>query len=525
MADRKRCAIYTRKSTEEGLEQDFNSLDAQREACGAYILSQAGEGWEKVTEIYDDGGWSGGNMERPALRQMLADIEAGKVDIIVVYKVDRLTRSLADFARIVDILDKREVSFVSVTQAFNTTNSMGRLTLNVLLSFAQFEREVTSERIRDKIAASKKKGMWMGGPVPLGYRLEARKLFIEPNEATTIHFIFEKYCELRSVQRVVDELDAIGARTKTRTYRNGRQVGGGPFTKGMLALMLKNPIYTGRVRPNGEVYPGQHEAIIPLEHFERAQTILKENGRDQRLGKKAKNPSLLAGILSDPDGRPMTPRHTSRKSIRYRYYFTRYQPGETREIPWSVPSGELERAAMRLTANWLRSERSGEADEIAALQDLARDLERMSTVELRQILLEHDLHFRLCPDELVLRDGNGKIRASLPAELITRGPEKKLQLPPDGNDNRAATDPVLIKLLAQANAAQRLILEGTDEPSVSHYSKRHLWQLLRIGWLAPDITTAIVEGRQPVGLTGRRLLRASDLPLDWAGQRKYLGFA
>ena len=206
MADRKRCAIYTRKSTDEGLEQDFNSLDAQREACGAYILSQAAEGWEQVDEHYDDGGWSGGRLDRPGLKQLLADIEANKVDIIVVYKVDRLTRSLADFAKIVEILDEKQASFVSVTQAFNTTNSMGRLTLNVLLSFAQFEREVTGERIRDKIAASKKKGMWMGGPVPIGYRVEDRQLLLEPTEAATVRMIFERYVELRSVPQLVEEM-------------------------------------------------------------------------------------------------------------------------------------------------------------------------------------------------------------------------------------------------------------------------------------------------------------------------------
>ena len=232
MAERKRCAIYTRKSTEEGLEQSFNSLDAQREACAAYVMSQAHEGWELIAEPYDDGGWSGGNIDRPGLKQLLADIAAGKVDVIVVYKVDRLTRSLADFARIVDTLDKAGASFVSVTQAFNTTTSMGRLTLNVLLSFAQFEREVTGERIRDKVAASKRKGMWMGGPVPIGYRLEDRKLIVEEAEAAIVRLIFERYVELRSIGAVVDDLAARGVRTKVRTYKDGRRVGGIAFTTG-----------------------------------------------------------------------------------------------------------------------------------------------------------------------------------------------------------------------------------------------------------------------------------------------------
>ena len=253
---KRRCAIYTRKSTEEGLDQAFNSLDAQREACAAYILSQAHEGWELVNEHYDDGGWSGGNMARPALQQLLADVAAGKVDIIVVYKVDRLTRSLADFARIVEALDKAGASFVSVTQAFNTTSSMGRLTLNVLLSFAQFEREVTSERIRDKVAASKRKGMWMGGPVPIGYRLGNRKLLIDESEAETVRLIFSRYLELASVGALADELAAAGIRTKVRSFANGRSVGGVFFARGSLAQLLQNPVFIGKVGHRGELFDG-----------------------------------------------------------------------------------------------------------------------------------------------------------------------------------------------------------------------------------------------------------------------------
>lgn len=246
MTDKRRCAIYTRKSTEEGLDQAFNSLEAQREACAAYILSQTHEGWDLINEQYDDGGWSGGNMQRPGLQQLLADVSAGKVDVIVVYKVDRLTRSLADFARIVDTLDKAGASFVSVTQAFNTTNSMGRLTLNVLLSFAQFEREVTSERIRDKVAASKRKGIFMGGPVPLGYRVEARKLVIDEAEAATVRMIFGRYAALRSIRALVDELHSAGIRTKVRHYKDGSTRGGTSYRQGPLAWLLKNQCTSGR---------------------------------------------------------------------------------------------------------------------------------------------------------------------------------------------------------------------------------------------------------------------------------------
>ena len=522
---KKRCAIYTRKSTEEGLEQDFNSLDAQREACAAYILSQAAEGWEPVKDIYDDGGWSGGTMDRPALRQLLADVEAGKVDIIVVYKVDRLTRSLADFAKMVEILDASDASFVSVTQAFNTTNSMGRLTLNVLLSFAQFEREVTGERIRDKVAASKKKGMWMGGPVPLGYRLGDRKLDIEPEEAETIRLIFDSYCELRSIQRIADELAETGKRTKRRVYKNGRVVGGIPFAKGMLASILKNPIYTGRVRHNGKLYDGQHDAIISTDQFDQVQLIFAENGRDLRLGKKARNPSLLTKLLNDPDGRPMTPRHTARQNKCYRYYETRFQTGEARGTPWRVPAGELERAAIHLAVHWLGSHSECNAQKITARHELADRLKEMPITDQRAILLEQDLRFALEEDKLVLKCGDAKMQRALPVRLVTHGQEMRLQLPPDGNERHVRPEPALIKLLVHARAAQRMVLEGTQEALVSHYSKRHLWQLLRISWLSPDIVSAIIEGRQPAGLTSRRLLRASGLPLDWAAQREFLGFS
>lgn len=528
MAETKRCAIYTRKSTEDGLEQDFNSLDAQREACAAYILSQAHEGWQQVAELYDDGGWSGGNVERPALRQLLADVAAGKVDIIVVYKVDRLTRSLADFAKIVEILDENEASFVSVTQAFNTTNSMGRLTLNVLLSFAQFEREVTGERIRDKIAASKKKGMWMGGPVPLGYRLEERKLLIEPDEASVVRMIFERYIQLRSIPRLVEELARRGIRTKQRTYQDGRTVGGIPFAKGALAALLKNPLYSGRVRHGGKLYKGEHEAIVEVTLFEQVQAIFGDNGRDWRLGKKADNPSLLTGLLVDPDGRPMTPVHTSRGHKRYRYYVTRYKPGEAQETPWRVPAGELDKLAIRTVRQWLRHDIPGDAEHTASMIEVAESLSELCVPDQRKLLLEHDLRFELGSDAFSV-SSNASDRPcttrSLPAQLVTNGQEKKLLVPPEGRGEQSAPDPVLLKLLAQARAAHRMVLEGSDEPSVSHYSKRHLWQLLRIGWLAPDIVSDIVEGRQPSSLTGRRLLRASDLPLDWVEQRACLGFS
>lgn len=316
---RTRCAIYTRKSSEEGLEQAFNSLHAQREACEAYVLSQQHEGWKSLATQYDDGGFSGGNTDRPALAQLLADIKSGRIDVIVVYKVDRLSRSLADFVRLVDLFDKHNVSFVSVTQQFNTANSMGRLTLNVLLSFAQFEREVTSERIRDKICASKKKGMWMGGHAPLGYDALNRELAINQIEANSVRHIYQRYLELGCVRKLKTELDKTGYVSKRRVIQ-GKPTGGNSFSRGALYTLLKNPLYVGQVRQGNKLYPGQHEAILDKNIWDAVQKQLSANRSDNRLRTKAKEPSLLAGLLFDDNGNPMSPSHTKKGSKRYRYY-------------------------------------------------------------------------------------------------------------------------------------------------------------------------------------------------------------
>jgi len=274
---KKRCAIYTRKSTEEGLDQAFNSLDAQREACAAYILSQAGEGWVALPTVYDDGGFSGATLERPAVQRLMSDIDQGRVDVVVVYKIDRLTRSLADFAKIVERFDKRNTSFVSVTQAFNTTSSMGRLTLNILLSFAQFEREVTAERIRDKFSASRKKGIYMGGNPPLGYDPKDRKLVVNRQEAETIRYIFRRYLELGSVSRLRAELDVKGIRTKSWISTRGKAMGGGPWYIGPLRHILRNRVYVGDAMHKGTAHPGEHEAIVAREVFDAAQATLDAN--------------------------------------------------------------------------------------------------------------------------------------------------------------------------------------------------------------------------------------------------------
>src|ERR1700692_1190645 len=273
-ASSRRCAIYTRKSSEEGLEQDFNSLQAQREACEAFIKSQTGEGWRLFMTAYDDGGLSGGTKERPALQRLLYDISQGLIDVVVVYKVDRLTRSLADFAKMVEVFDAHGVSFVAVTQQFNTTTSMGRLTLNVLLSFAQFEREVTGERIRDKIAASKRKGMWMGGLVPLGYEVRDRQLTVVESEAATVRHIFQQYCELGSVRLLKEDLDRDGLRSKLRIASNGSRSGEKSFSRGALYTLLRNPIYVGEVRHKGARYPGQHQPVVERSVWDKTQELL-----------------------------------------------------------------------------------------------------------------------------------------------------------------------------------------------------------------------------------------------------------
>ena len=372
-----RCAVYTRKSTEEGLEQDFNSLDAQREACAAYILSQRHEGWTPVSDIYDDGGYSGGTIERPALKALLAEIAAGRVDVIVVYKVDRLTRSLADFAKIVEILDDAGASFVSVTQSFNTTTSMGRLTLNVLLSFAQFEREVTGERIRDKIAASKAKGMWMGGPIPLGYRLEERKLLIDEHEAATIRMIFTRFLELGSGRALVAELDRDGVRSKQRINRHGRVYGQLPISRGALYSILQNRLYIGEVVHKGQSYPGQHDAIIDVDLFDRVQAALAEKRVERRHGTNADQPSLLAGLMWDGWGRRMSPSHAVKQGKRYRYYASQTDGDTASAQPaWRISAGDIEALVCERMVGRIQANADGQiaagglsSDEIVQLQE------------------------------------------------------------------------------------------------------------------------------------------------------------
>jgi site-specific DNA recombinase len=529
-----RCAIYTRKSTEDGLEQDFNSLDAQREACAAYILSQASEGWEAVSELYDDGGWSGGSMNRPAITQLLEDVKAKKVDVIVVYKVDRLTRSLADFAKIVEILDDNEASFVSVTQSFNTTTSMGRLTLNVLLSFAQFEREVTGERIRDKVAASKKKGMWMGGGVPFGYEVVERQLVINQSEAQIVRWMFERYTEVKSVPQLVEEMAAKGILTRKRVWKTGKVAGGIYFKTGTLTHLLQNPVYVGKVKHKENIYDGAHQPIITQERFDIVQSTFKTNRRANALGKKSNNPSLLTGMITDPDGKPMTPTHAAKGSKRFRYYVTRTLPGD-QTTKWRMPAGEIERLVVDAVVKQLSTvDSSGDetaaqlSDQLNKRHEIASALPGMTIGEQRKALLSRQTRVEVNEADLTISsqpsDQDEPSSISIKAKLVSKGSDLKLAIAPDQGPPKRDPDPVLLRLIAHAFAAQDLLLSGKASPMIAEYSPRHLQQLTRLSYLAPDIISAIVDGTQPVDLTGRKILRIGSVPLCWRAQRELLGF-
>ena len=540
MADLIRCAIYTRKSTEEGLEQEFNSLDAQREACAAYIFSQKHEGWSANADIYDDGGYSGGSMQRPGLVQLMSDVAAGKVNVIVVYKVDRLTRSLADFARIVDVLDAAGASFVSVTQSFNTTTSMGRLTLNVLLSFAQFEREVTGERIRDKIAASKRKGMWMGGPVPLGYDVIDRKLMVNETEAAHVRHIMNRYLEVGSVRPMVDELAAAGLKTKLRPLRNGTSIGGVAFSRGGLFHLLSNCVYVGDVRHKGATYDGAHDAIVEREVWDRVQTALADKAPARTRRANIRHPSILAGLVHDGHGRKMTPSHAVKQAKRYRYYMTRdRQPGMP--AVWRVPAHDLEQLVVARLCRHLVDEREVDGDSSLGAHDDA-GLEHVSQVsvlmdgseiERTDIIQAHveRIDVRRACVELSLRPVGKELTQKLTAAatLIRSGRQTRLVPPGVQGANIHVPDEGLIRLVANAHAARLAIAEAGDQPvdtiAEEHgFTAHYFAQLVRLGGLAPDIVTAILEGRHPANLTRTRLARTKALPLDWNEQRRLFGF-
>jgi site-specific DNA recombinase len=553
-----RCAIYTRKSSEEGLEQSFNSLEAQREACCAYILSQKHEGWTALNTQYDDGGFSGGTMDRPALKHLLDDIREGKVDTVVVYKVDRLTRALNDFSKIIEVFDSHTVSFVSVTQQFNTTTSMGRLTLNVLLSFAQFEREVTGERIRDKIAASKKKGMWMGGMVPLGYDCMDRRLVVNSSEAETVRNMFRQYVRLGSVTRLKVYLDEKMIRSKIRTRSNGPSYGGAVYSRGALHQILNNRIYLGRIVHRGESYAGQHEPIIEQKLWEQVAARLADNNQAHRTGKPERASSMLTGLLRDLDGIRFTPTHSVKKGKRYRYYTSQtviQGRGDERQVT-RYPARELDALvtsqihAMLKMSHKYHHETETSPDAELAIQhakDLANQWPKLGISKqqeftravVKSVILGHkDLWIEVdrlkllatllghSPDKSVTPDNSktGVIKLTANFHPIRRGVELQICAP---NNQSKQEKPIasLVKEIARARMWYEQIVSG-EASSVEELAQRagfkcrYVRKILQCAVLSPDISEAILSGRHARHLTVKNL--QSGLPLDWQQQARNL---
>ncbi|MGB9419051.1 MAG: recombinase family protein [Acidobacteriaceae bacterium] len=559
-----RCAIYTRKSSEEGLEQSFNSLDAQREACEAYILSQRQEGWQVIGTPYDDGGYSGGSMERPGLKQLLADIDARKIDVVVVYKVDRLTRSLADFAKIVQVFDSDNVSFVSVTQQFNTTSSMGRLTLNVLLSFAQFEREVTGERIRDKIAASKRKGMWMGGRVPLGYDLKDRKLIVHPAEAKQVQEIFRAYLEVGCVRKLKAHLDQGRVLSKVRISASGHRAGGGSHSRGALYKLLANRIYIGEISHKEMVYPGEHKAIIDRELWESVRAKLAENHRARRHRTNASEPSLLSGLIFDQYGSLYTPSHAVKNGKRYRYYVSRriIHGRSPAAAPSRIPARELEQLVLIQLGNFFGSADRvtavlGQAGEdlvttralVDAAQQFAKALAGDSTSGLRELLAGIEARITIQQDSIEVHVSKAGARARLlnherilgqdsvgPPIVLTFemklkrcGGEMRLIIPGCvAIDQRRRPVPSLIKAVSRASHWVRRMEAGEckhqqDLAKATKLDPRYVNSILRLAFLAPEIVETILDGRQPPDLTLGSLTGV--LPVSWYQQKNLISFS
>ncbi len=502
-----RCAIYTRKSTEHGLEQEFNSLDAQREACEAYIKSQASQGWKCLPQHYDDPAYSGGNLDRPALKKLLADIEAGRIDVVVVYKIDRLTRSLADFAKLVEAFDARSISFVAVTQQFNTTTSMGRLTLNVLLSFAQFERELSSERVRDKIAASRRKGKWTGGTVPLGYEARDKKLVVNKTEAETVRTVFRRYLELKSFSKLVADLDRRGIVTKRRHTKVAKYNGGIPFTYGPLAYFLKNRIYVGEMHHRGKWFKGEHEAILDRRTFDRVQELLKSNASRRKI-KRSESGALLAGKLYDDKGNRMSPSFSTKNGVRYRFYVSSALLRGRKAASGSTPrvaAVEIESAVR--TALETRQQK-------APLEGGPVETDRIERV----ILGGDRLHIRIAgtPDE-----------PSRDIKLKWSPKAKNTATTVEGDDvPEMVRNEGLIQSVVRAHAWLQSLREGTYSSieQLAESNRLHpkvVRQNLRLAFLSPNVTSAILDGSQPVGPSLARIPKL--LPLPWTDHGRLLG--
>lgn len=522
MSNSLRCAIYTRKSTEEGLDQTFNSLDAQREACEAYVRSQVSEGWRALPMHYDDGGFSGGNLDRPAMQRLLADIDAGSVDVIVVYKVDRLTRSLMDFARIVERLDAKGVSFVSVTQAFNTTTSMGRLTLNVLLSFAQFEREVTGERIRDKIAASKARGMWMGGNVPLGYDLGDRQLLVNHAEAEQVRHIFSRYLELRSGVALAHELRSEGIHSKRWTSRAGRGRGGQPFSCGAIYYLLQNRLYLGEIVHKGMRYEGDHEAVVSNELFDAVQDLLAAQ-RHQRKSRQTRNATChLAGLVFDASGAPMGASFSYGRGGRlYRYYVSgSLDPNrpDHGKRPVRVSARAVEDMVQKSMARLLDGSARLPWEELRSLVERVQLNTSQAHIVVNPDAVQEPLEaLEAAASRLALR--------AAPDTISLLGSKLKLTVDwrlPDRRHHGALARQAIPECRNLLKRAHELLLEHSMSPLAPDSfadAKAPEWQrqraLMALGFLAPDLQKAILNGSDGMSTDVLRLSAS----LAWADQR------
>lgn len=552
-----RCAIYTRKSHEEGLDQAYNSLDAQREACEAYVLSQAGLGWELSGRLYDDGGVSGSHMERDGLKALLSDIRAGQVDVVVVCKVDRLTRSVADFGKLVEVFDEHDVSLVSVTQAFNKTNSMGRLTLNVLLSFAQFEREVTAKRIRDKIASSKQKGMWMGGHVPFGYSNKNTKLVIEPDEAKTVRLMFDLYCDLQNMRLVKTTIDGRGIISRARMSKSGKTTGGVPFSIGNIASILSNAFYAGQIKHKDKVYPGNHETIINMDHWEQVQRLLSIRSVNSSTQKNCSSPALFAGLLTDEDGNKLVSHHANKKGNKYHYYVSRPERETGRKPKFRIPTRNLDALIRSVIQETLESKtqllrclslNEHSVDQIEAATDAAQSLISRLTMsdsdDRKAVYTDLIRHIIIKSDGIVIEfesEGLGRqLGITLPArgdlqierQMIIRRRGQKMKLVIGGlKSNQSYIDQPLINLIAKTYLLKtdletgkvRSIKEFADAQHIDHGDAKNL---IPLSYLAPSIIEDILAGRQPADLSASRLKEvARRLPIAWSDQRVHLGFA
>jgi site-specific DNA recombinase len=491
-----RCAVYTRKSTEHGLELEFNSLDAQREACEAYIRSQASLGWQCLAQRYDDPAYSGGNLERPALKTLLRDIDGGVVDVVVVYKIDRLTRSLTDFAKLVDAFDKKSISFVAVTQQFNTTSSMGRLTLNVLLSFAQFERELSSERVRDKIAASRRKGKWTGGTVPLGYAVRNKKLVPHPTERDTVRHIFERYVALKSVQKVVADLDISRIVTKRRDTKLKKYQGGMPFTQGPLAYLLKNRIYLGEVHHGGNWYKGEQPPIINRELFDQVQSLLKLN-TVERVAHQTRSGALLMGKLFDDRGNVMGPSFSTKKGVRYRFYVSSALLRGRKAESGSV--GRVSAVTIEQTiTDFIAKRFEDETNNAESLRDL-----------LARKLIRIDLHKTSL--RLTLQPAINGSRAEESIDCIDIPWAMKPAAAEPMPDNAAfepTPNPQLVNAIVRAHAWVKLLNEGTylSLEKLARAQNLHpnfLRHAIRAAFIDPFITEQVLRGRADKALLSK----------------------